>query len=208
MNDPSSIQMLMFVFPANEVEAVYHIDAIRAVYDPVDGSPAERLATDAAELARQIEGVKQKVQWTAVPADRAAALRARIPELAAEVKGVLEASTAAATDGFGGHYNEKRATLDRVRHRLGEFVLADKAGFYVWQRSPYTYVLRDELPDFSSPEVGRLDLQMAGNEFRDRSFMVSAGDADVELEVSLQSPAPPSPPPAGGTGGACWPAPP
>ena len=51
MNDPSSIQMLMFVFPPYERNAVYRIEGIEAVYDPVEGSPAERLTADAVERA-------------------------------------------------------------------------------------------------------------------------------------------------------------
>lgn len=187
MNDPSSIQALMFVFPASERKAVYRIERIEAAYDAVEGSPAERLQADAEELAGQIASLEQRVNWDAVPEAREAALRARIPELGARVDEVLERAEAARTEGWRGAYQESRAAVDGIGRRLGEFALADKTGFHLWGRSPYTYCYRDALPDFESPDVERIEMWMAGNEFRDATFMVTACDGPVELEVRVEA---------------------
>lgn len=188
LNDPSSVQALMFVFPANETDAIYRIDAIQAVYDPAVGSPAQRLAADADALLRQVQGLEAKVNWKAVPAERAVALRKRIPELAATVGEVRQRAALARAEGWRGGFNQARDTVDTVARSLGEFALADKTGFFLWQRPRYTYVRRNALPSFSSPALDRIDLKMAGNEFRDASFMVTACDKDVELSVNVASP--------------------
>jgi len=187
LNDPSSVQMLMFVFPANERNAVYRIDAIQAAYDPVEGSPAEKLAAEADALLQQIESLEQRVNWKAVPAAKVDALRNRIPELAATVHQVIGRAQTAGEKGWRGAFNSSRDELDTVSRQLGEFALADKVGFHLWQRSPYTYVYRDALPDFASAEVARIDVKMARNEFRNASFMVTACDADLELVVDVKS---------------------
>ena len=51
----------------------------------------------------------------------------------------------------------------------GEFVLADERRFHLWHRSPYTCVYRGALPGFASADVSRVDVAMAGNEFRTRA---------------------------------------
>lgn len=187
MNDPSAIQMLMFVFPANETDAVYRIGPIRAVHDAAIGSPAEKLAGDAEALMRQIEGLERNVAWERVARTKAERLRQRIPELTAEVRGVQQHVELAGTQGWQGTYNTHRATINTVGRRLGEFALADKTGFHLWRRSPYTYVYRDALPTFDSPAVERIGVQMARNEFRDTQVMLTPCDADVELAVAVES---------------------
>ncbi|MBD3293307.1 MAG: hypothetical protein GF393_10315, partial [Armatimonadia bacterium] len=153
MNDPSSIQGLMFVFPPNELNAVYRIDRIDAVYDPVEGSPADRLKADVDDVGGQIGSLEERVDWDAVPAERAAALRARIPELSEAVDQIRERAEAAGTGGWRGAYQENRDALDVIERRLGEFALADKTGFHLWHRPPYTYCYRNALPDFESSTV-------------------------------------------------------
>jgi hypothetical protein len=187
INDPSAVQALMIVFPANETDAIYRIDAIQAVYDPAGGSPSEKLATDADSLLVQIAGLETRVNWPAVAADRAAALRARIPELTATVEGVRQRAETVRTDGWRGAFNDNRAAINAVSRQLGEFVLADKTGFHLWHRSPYTYVYRNALPDFSSPAVESLSVALAQDEFRDATFMVTACDQDVSLQVDVVS---------------------
>jgi hypothetical protein len=194
MNDPSTVQALMFVFPPNETNAVYRIDNIRAVYDPAVGSPAEKLATEltagASGLQKQIQDLDRLVNWAAVPAERATALRQRIPELAAQVRDLQQRAEVAAREGWKGAYNANRDAVDALTRSLGEFVVADKAGFHLWQRPRYTYVRRDAKPTFASPPVTRLDVKMARNEFRDATWMVTACDRDVQLEVAVTSPEP------------------
>ncbi len=187
MNDPSSVQGLMFVFPANETEAIYRIDAIQAVYEPAEGSPAEKLTADADALLQQIQGLDAKVDWDGVPADRAPALRQRIPELAKAVTDVQTRSDLAEVEGWQGEFNQNRDTLDATARQLGEFALADKTGFHLWQRPRYTYARRNALPSFSSPPLERIDVEMARNEFRDASWMVTACDGDAELDVQVES---------------------
>ncbi len=187
MNDPSSIQMLMFIFPANERNVVYRIEEIEAVYDPVEGSPTERLLADAEDLLRQIGALEQRVNWDALAADQAAALRQRIPELAASVARVLDVAETAETEGWRGTYNKNRDVVVATSRRLGEFVLADKTSFHLWGRSPYTYCYRDALPDFDSPTVDEIEVSMARNEFRDATFMVTACGETVDLEVRVDA---------------------
>jgi hypothetical protein len=194
MNDPSTVQALMFVFPPNETDAVYRIDSIQAVYDPVVGSPAEKLAgkltAGADGLMQQVQGLARQVNWAAVPAERAATLRQRIPELEATVRELQQRAEVAAREGWKGAYNANRDALDVIARSLGEFAIADKTGFVLWQRPPYTYVLRHALPTFATPPVTRFALKMARNEFRDATWMVTACDRDVQLQVEVTSPEP------------------
>jgi len=190
LNDPSSVQMLMFVFPANETDAIYRIEVIQAVYDAVEGSPAKKLAAGARSLLRQIESLERRVNWQAVPAAKVDALRNRIPELATTVREVLRRAETAEAEGWRGAFNSSRDEIDTVSRQLGEFALADKTGFHLWQRSPYTYVYRDALPDFASADASRIDVKMACNEFRDASLMVTACEGNLELVVEVKSDAP------------------
>jgi hypothetical protein len=189
MNDPSSVQALMFVFPPNETNAVYRIDNIRAEYDPAVGSPAEKLAaelaTGASGLMKQVQSLDRRVNWQAVPADRAAALRQRIPQLEQELRSLQQRAQVAAQEGWKGQYNANRDAVGLLARSLGDFALADKAGFHLWQRSRYSYVRRQATPELTTPAVERLELKMARNEFRDTSFMVTAVDRDVALEVAV-----------------------
>lgn len=182
INDPSSVQALMFVFPANETDAIYRIDAIQAIYDPAVGSPANMLAADADSLLQQIQGLERRVNWQGVPPVRAAALRQSIPELATTVREIQKQVSGGPAPGQA-TLTENRGRLEAVTRRLGESVLADKTDFYLWQRPRYTYVRRDALPTFASPPLDRIDLKMARNEFRDATWMVTACDRDVELRV-------------------------
>ncbi len=187
MNDPSSIQMLMFVFPAKETEAVYRIGPIRAVHDAATGSPAGTLAADTGALMRQIEALDGNVNWQAIAPEKQRRLRERIPELQAQVRVVQQQAETARAQGWQGAYNTHRATINTIGRQLGEFALADKTGFHLWYRSPYTYVYRDALPTFDSPTIGRITLQMARNEFRDTQMMITPCDGDVELVVEVDA---------------------
>lgn len=133
MNDPSCVQALMFVFPPNETDAIYRIDAIQAVYDPAVGSPAEQLSAKivagADGLLEQIRGLDRSVNWSAVPAERAAALRRRIPELTTAVQALQQRAEVAAREGWKGAYNANREAIEVLARSLGEFALADKTGF-------------------------------------------------------------------------------
>lgn len=189
INDPSTVQGLMFVFPPNEVDAVYRIDAIQAVYDPALSSPAETLAKEllsgAGGLMKQVQSLERAVNWQAVPAERATALRKRIPELETALRDLRQRAQVAANEGWKGEYNASRDAVGVLARSLGEFAVADKSGFYLWQRPRYSYVRRKALPEMVTPAVERIDLQMAVNEFRDASFMVTAVDRDVELAVQV-----------------------
>ena len=191
MNDPSSVQALMFVFPPNETDAVYRIDAIQAVYDPAVGSPAEKLSAElaagASGVQKQIQDLDKRVNWRAVPAERAAALRQRIPELAAAVRALQQRAEIAAREGWKGAYNANRDAVEVLARSLGEFAMADKTDFYLWQRPRYTYARRDALPTFESPALERIELKMARNEFRDATWMVTACDREVQLQVEVTS---------------------
>jgi hypothetical protein len=194
MNDPSSVQALMFVFPPNETDAIYRIDAIQALYDPALGSPAEKLAKEltagADGLLVQVQGLERQVNWTKVPAERAAALRRRIPELEATLRDLQQRAEVAAREGWKGDYNANRDALDAISRSLGEFAVADKVGFHLWQRPRYSYARRDALPTFASPALERFDLAMAQNEFRDAAWMVTACGREVRLQVEVTSPEP------------------
>ena len=187
LNDPSAIRMMMFVFPATEVDAVYRIDAVKAVYDPAVGSPAGTLRRDAESALRQVGMLEDNVDWTAVPEEGRARLRANARGLVTEAQSVLAACESARATGFGGEFNRRRAEVTRILRCLGEFVLADKQGAYLWERPPYSYVYRDEFPDFQTPAVTEVAVQMAQNEFRHTSFMASACGRDVRLAVRVEA---------------------
>jgi hypothetical protein len=189
MNDPSTVQALMFVFPPNETEAIYRIDSIQAVYDPAVGSPAEKLSAElqagARGLQQQIATLDQRVNWAAVPAERAADLRQKLPALAADVQALQVRAATAAQEGWQGTFNASRDAAGALSRRLGEYVVADKTAFHLWQRPRYFYPRREVMPTFTSPVVERLELAMAGNEYRDLTWMVTPAHQEVQLQVRV-----------------------
>jgi len=187
MNDPSSIRYIQFRFPANELDAVYRIDAIRAIYNPAEGSPVERMLNDVKSASRQIASIKQKIDWDTVPEKVKKELLPKVPEFTREAKRILTASRTGLKKGLRGKYNPLKESLDMITRYLGKFVLADKRDFYLWEISPYINIYRDEFPDIASPKLEKIDVKMAVDEFRDKVLMVSSCGKDVKIKVEVKT---------------------
>ena len=186
MNDPSHIGLIMILFPDNEVDAVYRIDTIQAVYDPAQGSPAETLVSYAQSVGQQLEAAYKKVDWNAVPDDVRGDIQPRFKGYIQQVKGIQSVAAAGLTEGLQGKYNSNKEQLDKISRQLGQVRLADKRDFFAWEISPYINVYRDERVDFDSPELKAIDIKMALDEYRDKVFMVSSCGKDLRLGVEVR----------------------
>jgi hypothetical protein len=186
-NDPSSIALLYIVFPVAEADGVYRIDAIRAVYDPALGSPAEKLKCQAGKLQGQLDAWKGKITGLNIRQDRQAAWQQKLADLDVPVRQVAATAAQAGTPAFAGKFKATREKIGDLSARMGEFLFADKKDFVAWQISPYVNIIKSELPDVSSQIVEKIDVRMAGNEFRDTLFMLSPCDKDLKLVVKIET---------------------
>lgn len=186
-NDPSKIQVMDIFFPPRATTCRYRIHEIRLEHDPSVGSPAEALAADAAEAGEQLASLDRLVDWDAIPKASREALRAEIPGMTRTVQGVLTTAREGVAQGLDGRWRANRTTLDTLLAGLGRFLLASKGEFFVWERSPYTYPLRDEMPRLDAKECTEISLRIAGNEYQTAAFMVSAGDHDVSLDIAVHA---------------------
>lgn len=186
MNDISSIRMMMFVLPDNEVDAIYRIDSIRAVYDPAEGSPAETLETRARSMKKQLEATAKAVNWERVPEALRKEVEPRIPEFNERIDRVLAATMAAEQGALAGKYNEFREDVEDIERKMGALVLADKKDFFAWELPRYLNIYKNEPPGVASPKLESISLRMAMDEFRDASFMVSSVGKDLHLSVEVK----------------------
>lgn len=186
-NDPSNVQMILILFPANETSAVYRIDAIQALYDPAVGSPGEKLQAALQGITQGYGELKQKINWKNIEEPDRQSVEEQYAQLGQTMQGLSQAYQESLAKGFQGKYAALKRDLDHAARKLGELLLADKQDYFVWEIDPYVNILKDEAPDFQSAELTKIEIQMALNEFRDQVFMVSACDKDVKLEVACQA---------------------
>lgn len=186
MNDISAIRMMMFVFPDNEIDAVYRVDAIQAVYDPAEGSPAETLAARAESVKKQLAATAEAVHWDLVPAALREEVEPRIPEFNERIDKALAAARSAEQGALAGKYNAFNKDVEDIERKMGMLVLADKKDFYTWELRKYLNIYRNEPPDLASPPLKAIDVKMAMDEFRDAAFMVSSVGKDLRLAVDVK----------------------
>jgi len=186
MNDISEIRMMMFVFPDNEIDAIYRVDSIRAVYDPAEGSPAETLEARARSVKKQLAATAKAVNWDLVPKALRKEVEPRIPEFNERIDKVLAATAAAEQGALAGKFNEYRDDVEDIERKMGALVLADKKDFYAWELQRYLNIYKNEPPDLASPKLESIEVQMAMDEFRDTAFMVSSVGKDLRLSVEVK----------------------
>ena len=187
INDPSEIRLIMIMFPDNEIDAIYRIDAIQAVHDPAEGSPAETLVNYAQSVEQQLDAAHHKVNWDTVPDDVRREMQPRFQEYARQVESIQSMAVQGLKEGLRGRHNPTRNALDKISRQLGQLRLADKRDFFAWEISPYINVYRDERLDFAAPELESIDVRMALDEFRDKAFMISSCGKDLRLSVEIES---------------------
>lgn len=186
-NDPSSITLLYIIFRPVEAESVFRVDAIQAVYDPALGSPAEKLKRQARDLQAQLDTLKGKFRRLSIRPAEQAAWRAKLADLDAQVQQAATAAAQAGAPDFAGEFKAARERIGDLTARLGEFFFADKKDFVAWKIDPYVNIAKNQFPAFTSQVVKRIDVRMAGNEFRDSPFMVGACDQDRKLTVKVET---------------------
>ena len=185
VNDPSKISLIMILFPDNEVDAVYRIDSIKAVYDPAVGCPAEDLASHADSVDKQLKEANKKVNWKAVPETIRNDIQPKFKGYANEVKKIESVAELGLKEGLKGQYNSNKEQLIKITRKLGQLRLADKKDFFAWEISPYINIYRDERLDYSNPQVSSIDVELAVDEYRDKAFMVSSVGKDLRLSVKV-----------------------
>ena len=186
MNDISSIRMMMFVLPDNEVDAIYRIDSIQAVYDPAEGSPAETLVARAESVKQQLAATARAVNWDLVPDELRKEVEPRIPEFNERIDKALDAARSAEQGTLAGRYNAFNKDVEDIERKMGALVLADKKDFFAWELQKYLNIYKNEPPDLASPKLESIDVKMAMDEFRDSAFMVSSVGKNLRLSVEVK----------------------
>lgn len=186
-NDPSAIRLMYITFPPNEREDVYRIDAVRAVYSPKIGSPAERLDREVEILRQRLQKVETQINWQAVSQDKRSEAEKEFADLGNRVSELRAICEQGKTVGFGGNYKRCKEDLGTLSRQLGKFVLLDQKDFFVWDTDPYMNIGRDETPESKGAGLQRIEVSLAQGEYRDKVFMVSACDKDARVEVSVGS---------------------
>jgi len=187
LNDCSSITLIYLIFPANEVNAVYRIDAIQAIYDSAEGSPGQKLKAETALLGERLSVLKQKVKWDAIPKESIEEWKTKFSGLETAADNLTKAAAEAGTPTFKGKYKAAKEQLADISRQMGAFMFADKKDFAVWSIDPYINILKNETPDLKSTPLEKIEIRMAGNEFRDTVFMVSPCERDIALDVRVES---------------------
>ncbi len=186
-NDPSNVQLIFILFPANETNAIYRIDEIQALYDPALGSPGEKLQAAVLGITQGYRELKQKINWGNIDEPERQVVEKQYAQLGQTIHGLSQAHQEGLVKGFQGEYAALKREVEDATRKLGELLLADKKDYFVWEIDPYTNIVKDEVPNFENAELEKIEIQMAQNEFRDHVFMVSACSEDIKLEVECQT---------------------
>jgi hypothetical protein len=187
INDPSSLSLLYIIFPPAQTAVEYQIESIRADYDPGLGSPAEKLADQVQQLHDQLETVERELDWDQIPDNLHGQWRAKLASAELDLKKLDVLSALSGSPKFRGKYNAAKAECERLSQRIGDFFLADKRDFVAWEIDPYINIIKTESPAIGPKALEKIDLQMAGNEFRNFTFMVSPCAKPLNLVVKVEA---------------------
>lgn len=181
-NDPSDIATIQFIFRPRESETVYRIEPIRLVHDPAIGSPIDDLEKTAAAIPEQFAAVKRQLPRALTVAQQQAvrALAQRIAALSGEI-------TQARAKHFYRTYRSLSGHIDTVVGDIARLRFVGAGGLWVWRPDRYPNIVRQTGPGLDSEPLTRLDVSMAGNEFRDCVVTVSAADRDRSLAIAVHS---------------------
>lgn len=184
-NDPSEIALMQMVFRPREVETVYRLEPVRAVYDPSVGSPAEDLLAKAASARDHFNQLKRELptrlsgeQKTAA-LQKLAALGRRLDELMSEINQARPRQ----------FYKVYRTLSQKVTEVIGEISRLRFAGsgpLWVWEADRYPNIQRKTGPQVQDESLKQIGLGMAGDEYRDVVLMVSPPDRDMSLNVTVR----------------------
>ena len=115
-----------------------------------------------------------------------ARLGKELKRLESELKSIKKQTHTAMTTGFGGKYNPLRKKLRRIVNELGKiFIELTGKEFFIWKRSDALPLPRDIVPRASSNAVEVFELKMAKGEYRDITFLVSAAEKPLSLQIKL-----------------------
>jgi hypothetical protein len=180
-NDPSDIVGIQLIFRPRDNATVYRIEPFRLVYDPAVGSAADRLVSTAQQIPTQFDAVTRQLPDTLTPEQQAAkaALAQRVASLTHDI-------AAAREQRFNKTYRSLSRRVSDVVGEIARLRFMSAGPLWVWQPDRYPNILRDTGPELTAEPLGRLELSMAGNEFRDSVIAISAADSDLSLDIAVR----------------------
>lgn len=184
-NDPSDIAAIQFIFRPREIEMVFLIEPLQLVHDPAVGSPAD----DLLEAARSLEDAVSAVEGAAVvggmPGASTDPRQVAVAELAERAAALSADIGEAFSRQFYRTLRSLSQRLDTVVAELGRLRFWNAGQLWLWQPDRYPNVVQRTGPDLDAEPLERLEVSMAGNEFRDCVVMVQAAQLDLSLDITL-----------------------
>ncbi len=184
-NDPSEIGIVQFIFRPRPTETVYRIEPIRAVYDPAVGSPAEHLLAKTAAAQQQFNALKRDVIGK-LPADQQQAAQQRVAELGKQLAALTKDVAAARSKQFYKAYRSLSKQADEVVNEAGKLRFLAVGPLCVWMPDRYPTFLRGTGPGLQAELLKEVAVSMAGNEFRDFVFSITAAGRDLSLNLAVR----------------------
>lgn len=183
-NDPSEVSVLQFIFRPRPEVTEYRVEAIRAVYDPAIGSPAENLMKKVAAAKEAFASVRDTP--AKLPADQRDAAQKQISALAARIDKLSRDVAAAKAQQFYKSIRALSSRADEVTNEIGRMRFLGDGPLLLWSPDYYSNMLRETGPELNTPLLKDVSLHMAGNEFRNVVFSATASGQDLKLNVAVK----------------------
>lgn len=183
-NDPSVLNMIGIGFPESAKTEVYRLISVEAVKDEASGTIHDQVVQDVKKTQVDLEILNQLLK----KADKTEVNRLG-PELKlldTELKEIEKQTQASTVTGFEGQYNPLRKKLRDIANKSGKiFIDLLKKEFFVWEHPDALPLPQDIVPRASSKATEAFELQMAQGEYRDITFLVSAAEKPLSLQIKL-----------------------
>lgn len=175
-NDPSNLQQIRIMFPVTSNHETYRIISVEAYRNPAQGSIKDIIGAELAKAAGNLSGLRRKYGKT-------------YPELSRELEALQDRVNMGMHSGFNGNYTGLRKELAGLNLKINAVFLSGlETELYAWHY-PAAAALDDrQAPGFSDRPVTECFIDMARNEYRDATFMISAVRNDLNLTATLKVP--------------------
>gem|GEM_PF-1826380 len=183
-NDPSEIALIQMVFRPRDIETVFRIEPIRAVYDASAGAPGESLLKKLAAARETFATLKRDLP-AKLPADQKQSAAAKIADLDRKLSALSSRAAKARSDQFHKAYRTLSKNSDELTGEIGKLRFLREGPMLVWQPNRYPNFVRKSGPSLRDELLKRVSLSMAGNEFRDVVLMVCAPEQDLSVTLKL-----------------------
>ncbi|MFA6103667.1 MAG: hypothetical protein WCV67_09975 [Victivallaceae bacterium] len=175
-NDPSNLRYILFTFPATSKLEIYRLISVEGINDPAYSSLMDTFDNELKNIVGNFQALKQKT-------------KKNYPDLEQKLNEIQKSAIQFSTKGFSGKYNLIRKQLVELNLKINAaFVAWLDSDLYCWNLPVNTVLDDQQKPGALSPEVKTLQIDMAQNEYRDVSFMLTSVRKDLNLSCKLSAP--------------------